>query len=127
MCVLGAGREGEEDRALCALRPASGFHFPTGPLEEVDLQVLPDVESDTEMLEAVGDGQACVTVSICVRGLVGAVGVVGLGWGDWLLCPCVCVCVCVLVTQSCLTICNPMDCSPLGSSVHEILQAKMLE
>ena len=23
---------------------------------------------------------------------------------------CVCVCVCVLVTQSCLTLCNPMDC-----------------
>ena len=25
---------------------------------------------------------------------------------------------CVLVTQSCLTLCNPMDCSPPGSSVH---------
>ena len=24
----------------------------------------------------------------------------------------------VLVTQSCLTLCNPMDCSPQGSSVH---------
>ena len=23
--------------------------------------------------------------------------------------------------QSCPTLCNPMDCSPLGSSVHEIL------
>ena len=31
----------------------------------------------------------------------------------------------VLVTQSCLTPCNPMDCSPLGSSVHGILQAKI--
>ncbi|XP_040086283.1 pre-B-cell leukemia transcription factor-interacting protein 1 isoform X4 [Oryx dammah] len=29
----------------------------SGPLEEVDLQVLPDTESETEMLEAVGDGQ----------------------------------------------------------------------
>ena len=29
--------------------------------------------------------------------------------------PCVCVC---LVAQSYLTICNPMDCSPAGSSVH---------
>ena len=28
------------------------------------------------------------------------------------------VCVCVLVTQSYLTICAPMDCSPPGSSVH---------
>ena len=99
-------QEGEEERALCALRPASGFHFPTGPLEEVDLQVLPDMESDTEMLEAVGDGQACVTVSICVRGPVGAVGVVGLGWGDWLLCPCVCVCLCVCVSVCvCLGLC----------------------
>ena len=25
--------------------------------------------------------------------------------------------------QSCLTLCNPMDCSPPGSSVHGILQA----
>ena len=24
----------------------------------------------------------------------------------------------VLDTQSCLTLCNPMDCSPPGSSVH---------
>ena len=38
-----------------------------------------------------------------------------------------CVYVCVLVTQSCLTLCNPVDCSPPGSSVHGILQARMLE
>ena len=29
--------------------------------------------------------------------------------------------------QSCLTVCDPMDCSPLGSSVHGILQARILE
>ena len=40
---------------------------------------------------------------------------------------CVCVCVCVLVTQLCLTLCNPMDCNSLGSSVHGILQARILE
>ena len=34
---------------------------------------------------------------------------------------------CVLVTQPCLTLCDPMDCSPLGSSVHGILQAGILE
>ena len=33
----------------------------------------------------------------------------------------------VLVTQSCLTLCNPMDCSPPGSSVHGILQERILE
>ena len=31
------------------------------------------------------------------------------------------------VAQSCPTLCNPMDYSPLGSSVHEILQARVLE
>ena len=30
------------------------------------------------------------------------------------VCVCVCVCVCA---QSCLTLCNPMDCSASGSSV----------
>ena len=29
--------------------------------------------------------------------------------------------------QSCLTLCDPMDCSPPSSSVHEILQARILE
>ena len=33
----------------------------------------------------------------------------------------------VLVTQSCPTLCNPMDCSPQGSSVHGIVQARILE
>ena len=27
------------------------------------------------------------------------------------------------VAQSCLTLCDPMDCSPSGSSVHGIFQA----
>ena len=31
------------------------------------------------------------------------------------------------VTQSCPTLCDPMDCNPPGSSVHEILQARTLE
>ena len=43
------------------------------------------------------------------------------------VCVCVCVYVCVLVTQSCLTLCNPTDCSPPGSSVHGIFQARILE
>ena len=33
----------------------------------------------------------------------------------------------VLVAQSCLTLCDPMDCRPPGSSVHGILQARILE
>ena len=38
----------------------------------------------------------------------------------YLLLPC-------LVTQSCLTLCNPLDCSLPGSSVHGILQTRILE
>ena len=30
-------------------------------------------------------------------------------------------------TQSCLTVCNPTDCSPPGSSVYEIFLARILE
>ena len=31
------------------------------------------------------------------------------------------------VAQSCLTLCDPVDCSPPGSSVHGIFQARVLE
>ena len=48
-------------------------------------------------------------------------GSVGLGWGigtsdfnKWL-------------SQSCLTLFNPVDCSPSGSSVHGLLQLRILE
>ena len=33
----------------------------------------------------------------------------------------------VLVAQSCPTLCDRMDCSPPGSSVHGILQGRILE
>ena len=55
-------------------------------------------------------------------------------WNNWLkiqhsktrimasgptVCVCMCVCACVcLVTQSCPTLCDPMDCSLPGSSAH---------
>ena len=48
----------------------------------------------------------------------------------------VCVCVCARmhsrthvcsVTSSCLTLCDPKDYSPPGSSIHGILQARILE
>ena len=36
------------------------------------------------------------------------------------------MCVC-LVVQTCPTLCNPKNCSPPGSSVHEISKARILE
>ena len=44
-------------------------------------------------------------------------------------CVCVCVHTCTSAQslQQCLTLCDPMDFSPPGSSVHGILQARILE
>ena len=33
---------------------------------------------------------------------------------------------CAKLLQSCLTLCDPMDCSPEGSSAHGSLQARIL-
>ena len=38
----------------------------------------------------------------------------------------VCICVCAKLLQSSETLCDPTDCSPPGSSVHGILQARIL-
>ena len=35
--------------------------------------------------------------------------------------------VCAKLLQSCPPLCDPIDCSPPGSSVHGILQARILE
>ena len=37
------------------------------------------------------------------------------------------ICVCTKSLQSCPTVCDAMDCSPSGSSVHGILQARILK
>ena len=42
----------------------------------------------------------------------------------WML---VCVCCCHLVAKSCLTLCDPRDCSRPGSYVHGISQERILE
>ena len=46
--------------------------------------------------------------------------------GDWNL-PVTCASICAKMLQSCLALCDPMDWSPPGSSVHGILQARILE
>ena len=37
------------------------------------------------------------------------------------------MCLCVLVTHSRPSLCDPVDCSPPGSSVHGVLQARVQE
>ena len=41
--------------------------------------------------------------------------------------PCMYVQILLLVTQSCLTLCDPLDCGLPGSFVHGILQVRILE
>ena len=47
------------------------------------------------------------------------------------MCMCVCVYTCLYVHaksfHSCPTLCNPMDCSLPGSSIHGVLEARILE
>ena len=64
-------------------------------------------EKDWDVQDTFRARRACVHMCVCVR-----------------MCVRVCVCVCA---QSCPTLYNPMDCSPPGSSVHGILQARILE
>ena len=48
-------------------------------------------------------------------------------WENKLLCVQACGCRHATSIHSCLTLCDLMDCSPPGSSVHGILQARILE
>ena len=52
-------------------------------------------------------GGICVSMHVCVCVCVPV---------------CVCVCACAKLLQSCLTLCNPMDYSPPGTSLLGILQ-----
>ena len=45
----------------------------------------------------------------------------------YIFCSQVCTVHACSVAQSCLTLCDPMDCIPPGSFVHGILQARILE
>ena len=56
----------------------------------------------------------------------------GIGWNKRVTCTSVCAtlcvcCVCAKLLQSCLTLCDLMYCNPPGSSVHGILQVRILE
>ena len=49
-------------------------------------------------------------------------------FSSFIICVRVCVCACThVLTQSLPIHVTPMDCSPSGSSVHEIFQAEILE
>ena len=45
----------------------------------------------------------------------------------WWKCVCLCVCACAQSHHLCPTLCDPMNYNPPGSSVHGILQVRLLE
>ena len=57
-----------------------------------------------------------------VKGLI-----VPIRLNEWLIIMLHYRCMCTKLLQSCLTLYSPMDCSPPGSSVHGILQARILK
>ena len=73
----------------------------------------------------------CVWGCVCVyvlRSSVGMCGCVSMSVPHVCVWVGVCVCVYMLsVSQSCLTLFDPLDCSPPGSSVHGIFWARILE
>ena len=66
----------------------------------------------------VGYSRNCILATTLRCGVTLSSGILSLGTIDT---------VCVLVAQSCLTLCVPVDCSPPGSSVHGISQARLLD
>ena len=71
--------------------------------------------------------KACpgILINLDLKGQNGSLGLIQLPAMDRTCCQSLCV-VC-LVTQSCPTLCDPLDCSPPGSSVHGIFQARVPE
>ena len=71
-----------------------------------------------------------VSVTLHWNSLLICLSLVGLlapeGQGACLICHCI-PSTCCLVAKLCLTLCDPIDCSPPGCSAHGISQATVLE
>ena len=57
----------------------------------------------------------CILISL--SGLLGKIFILGVYFSH----------ACCMLTRLVMSVCDPVDCSPLGSSVHGILQARLLE
>ena len=91
-----------------------GLHFSNS-----QMKYSPLCSAGTREGERLAQGHTasrCQFCSLCHQGLL-----------DFFLTITFCRKVKVLVTQSCLTLCDLMDCIPPGSSVHGILQVRIPE
>ena len=62
---------------------------------------------------------ACLSVTVVLSVTLAVVNLIFIEIDGWCMCAC-------LIAQSCLTLCDPLDCSPPGSSVYGIFQARVL-
>ena len=73
----------------------------------------------------------CLLCLLCCRWIITCWAIMKACYAteDQRVCVCVCVCVyvCVLVTQSCLILCDPMDCSPTWILSPRNSQVRILE
>ena len=106
-------------------------------IEQKDVK-LTGIDGSKKIAQAGGVGgrwQLSFSVGKCEQMLPGGTsynmtlpGISGLTWERRLQFISIsALCVCMLVAQLCLTLCDPMYCSPPGSTVHGILQARILE
>ena len=93
-------------------------------IRELSLQMTGSLRSlNISCGQMIGDPWACLAWNPRSRGhveLCGVFEVNGRLHFSWILETQWNLCVCALVGQSCPTLCNPMNCSPPGSSVHGI-------
>ena len=68
-----------------------------------------------------------ITLQIIIHDLCFSKTVMCVSFFLFEACVCVCVCVCAQSLQSCLILCDPMNCNPPGFSVYGIFQARILE
>ena len=108
--IKGHNTDEQPDEVICKLR--SGRVLSAGASVPVELGESPSL---CECLHQPGSSLNPLLLVFC---------------GRFLTCVCVCVCMCVCVwsvAHSCPALCNPMDCSLPGSSVHGIFQTRILE
>ena len=113
-CKLGQGR-GKIQDVSAACVPWEQFHRLRNVCQTWRLPLRPEFQDNfsqkdwreylsPQSVKCFGGVCVCVCVLVCVH-----------------VCMCVCVCTTFKSLQPCPTLCNPMNCSPPGSSVHGIL------